>query len=77
MRANDTDVFLVLITNVHQLLRSHLWYESGLNHDNSRAFHDITRLATAILYRRALPGLHGFTGCDYSPSFFGKGKCDL
>ena len=74
VRANDIDVFLVLITNVHQLLRSHLWHESGLDHDNSRAFHDITRLAAAIPYRRALPELHGFTGCDYSPSFFRKGK---
>ena len=65
---------MILPVNVHQLKRSHLWYECGLDHDNSRAFYDITRLAAAIPFKMALPGIYGFTGTDYTPSFFRKGK---
>ena len=64
VRGNDTDIFVILIVNVHQLKRSHLWYECGLDHDNSRAFYDSTRLAAAIPFKMALP----------TPSFFRKGK---
>ena len=58
-RGNDTDTFVILLINVHQLKCSHLWYECGLDHENSRSFYDITRLVAEIPFKRALPGNYG------------------
>ena len=74
VRANDTDVAIVLLANVHVLNLSQLWYDSGLDGNNTRKYTSITKLAASIPYNSALPGLYAFTGCDYTPFFFGKGK---
>ena len=76
VRGNDTDIFVILLVNIHQLKRSHLWYECGLDHDNSRSFYDITRLAAAIPFNSWLCLV--FTGSlalIILRRSFEKGKC--
>ena len=50
--------------------------EIGNFSDNSLRFIDITKLAhnLGMQVAQALPAFHAFTGCDFSPSFVGKGK---
>ena len=50
--------------------------EIGNVSDNSLRFIDITKLAhnLGIQVAQALPAFLAFTGCDFSPSFVGKGK---
>ena len=44
--------------------------------NNSRRFIDVTNLSITLGSHvcDALPGLHAFTGCDFTSSFLGKGK---
>ena len=74
VRANDTDIFIVLLANVPVLRFSHHWYDSGLDGNNTRQYTDITQLSEAVDNKEALPGIYAFTGCDYTPFFFRKGK---
>ena len=74
IRGTDTDICVVLLSNAHKLQMSHLWYDTGLDHDNSRCYIDITKLSNDLSICNALPGLYAFTGCDYTPFFFRKGK---
>ena len=74
VRANDADICVILTSNVHHLSNSHLWYDSGLDYDNSREHVDITSLSRSINYTKSLAGAYAFLGIDYSPAFFGKGK---
>ena len=74
VRANDADICVILIANAHHLEKSHLWYDAGQDHDNTREYIDITTLQHNMSYTRALPGAYGFLDNDYSPAFFGKGK---
>ncbi len=53
---------------------SHLWFESGFNHNKSRSYYDITKLAAGMDFKKALPDIHAFTRSDYTPSFHRKGK---
>ena len=46
----------------------------GLDYNNSRTYIDIKATADRINYVQALPGIYVFTGCDYTPAFFKKGK---
>ena len=72
--SNDADICVILTSNVHHLSNSHLWYDSGLDYDNSREHVDITSLSRSINYTKSLAGAYAFLGIDYSPAFFGKGK---
>ena len=74
VRANDADICVILTSNVHHLSNSHLWYDSGLDYDNSREHVDITSLSRSRNYTKSLAGAYAFLGIDYSPAFFGKGK---
>ena len=75
VRATDTDI-LVLLLYYAQKLNINLWMDLGHSTDNSRRLANITDLAEHIgpLVCKALPGYHALTGCDYTSSFFGKGK---
>ena len=70
VRANDTYIFVVLLANVSVLRLNHLLYDLGLNGNNT----DITQLSEAVDNKEALTGIYAFTGCDYTPFFFRKGK---
>ena len=44
IRVNDTDIFIILLANVQKLSRSHLWFDTGLDSDNSHNYVDISKL---------------------------------
>ena len=73
VRANDTDVAIILLANIN-LLSSEVWYESGLDYNNSREYLSITKLYQTMENPEAWIGLYSFLGNDYTPAFYGKGK---
>ena len=54
----------------------HIWYDCGLNSNNSRRYVDISLLARNVGQNlcTAIAGFHAFTGSDYTASFLNKGK---
>ena len=69
IRGNDTDIFITLLANVQKLSRSYLWFDTGLDSDNSRNYVDISKLSKELDYVKALPGIYTYTGIDYLPVF--------
>ena len=77
VRGNDTDIIyiaIILTCNATLLTNSHLWYYFGVGYNNNREYLDIPKLSKCLTYVQALPGIYVFTGNDYSPSFYRKGK---
>ena len=56
------------------MLRNHLWFDTGLDSDNSRNYVDISKLSKELDYVKALPRICAYTGIDYLPAFSRKGK---
>jgi len=75
VRANDTGVLIILLTHDHAL-PAHIWYDCGLNSNNTRRYVDISLLASDMGPElcAAIAGFHAFTGSDYTASFLNKGK---
>ncbi len=75
VRCNDTDVLIIFLLH-SSMLPVHVWLEAGLTYNNSRCFIDVNHLAEYLGpdICNVLPGLHAFTGCDYTAAFLGKGK---
>ena len=74
IRDNDLDIFIILLENVQKLSRSHIWFDTGLDSDNSRNYVDISKLSKELYCVKALPGIYAYTGIDYLPAFYRKGK---
>ena len=74
IRRNDTDIFIILLANVQKLWRSHLWFDTGLDSDNSHNYVDISKLSKELDYVKTLPGIYAYTGIDYLPIFCRKGN---
>ena len=74
VRANDTDVAVILIYNVKLTENSNMWYDFGIDSNNSREYLDVTKLHKSIDYVDALSGIYPFTDNDYTPAFYRKGK---
>ncbi|KAG1648372.1 hypothetical protein GQR58_029891 [Nymphon striatum] len=75
VRATDTDIMVILLYHARQL-NANMWMDLGHSADNTRRYAHITTLANHIdpVLCKALPGYHALTGCDYTSSFFRKGK---
>ena len=73
IRANDTNIIVILLANAKKF-RSDTWYDRGLDSVNTRCYADITNLAKTINYVDALLGTYVYTGYDYTPVFYQKGK---
>lgn len=56
------------------LTNSHLWYDFGVDYNNSHEYLDVTKWSKCLTFVPALPGIHVFTGNDYSPAFYRKGR---
>ena len=67
IRGNDTDIFIISLENVQKLSQSHLWFNTGLDSDNSRSYVDISKLSKELNYGKTLPRIYAYTGTDYSP----------
>ena len=69
---NNIDILIILLTNVQHLENSKLWYDSGLNNDNSRYYIDVKALQDKIPHFKAITVAYSFLGNNYTPSFFSK-----
>ena len=73
IRCNDTDILIIMLSNIQKFSQSHVWLDMGLDY-NSRIFIDVKGTADKLNFIQALPGIYAFTGCDYTPAFLRKGK---
>ena len=64
MWANDTDVAIILLVNIN-LFSSEVWYESGLDYNNTREYLSLTKLNQTTEYLKAWIGLYSFLGNEY------------
>ena len=74
IRCNDTDILIIMLLNIQILSQSHVWLDMGLDYSNSCTFIDVKKTADKLNYIQASSGVYAFTGCDYTPVFFRKGK---
>lgn len=75
LRCSDTDILIILLGNLKYIKRSYnIWMEVGTG--NFQRYIDVSKLHEHLgeALSSALPGYHAFTGCDYNPAFFRKGK---
>jgi len=77
VRSNDTDVLVVLLCYAgaaHDC--PNVWMDVGLSSNNTRRYISIPKLVDELesTVLQALPGLHAFTGTDFTASFMNKGK---
>ena len=68
------DILIIMLSNIQKFSQSHVWLDMGLDYNNSRNLIDVKGTADKLKYIQALPGVCTFTGCDYTPAFFKKGK---
>ena len=74
IRCNDTDILIIILSNIQQFSQSHVWINLGSDYNNSRTFIDIKGTADKLIYIQALPGVYALTWCDYLLAFFREGK---
>ena len=74
IKCNDTDILIIMLLNIHKFSQSHVWLDMGLDYNNSSTFIDVKGTADKLNYIQELPGIYTFTGCNYPPAFFRKGK---
>jgi len=82
VRASDTDVIVILLSMIGRHIQNGqtpgvVIMDCGTG--NSRRYIDVTAIANALETKQrrlstALAGLHAFTGCDFTSSFYRKGK---
>ena len=82
IRASDTDVLVILLGMLGRHLQSETSYSRIImdcGSGNDRRHIDVGSIATALEAKQnglaaAMPGLHAFTGCDFTAAFYRKGK---
>ncbi|XP_063694110.1 uncharacterized protein LOC134825850 [Bolinopsis microptera] len=82
VRTGDTDVIFILVGQCRKFLllnkNLQLFVDMHTSSSNkgSSSYIDIVKIATSIGINRSvgLPLLHAYSGCDYTPSFYGIGK---
>lgn len=76
IKASDTDILVIILGNIHKLASLEIYLSTIGSKPNIINFINCTKLATTLgdLVCRALPGFHAYTGCDYTASFYRKGK---
>ena len=74
IRSNDTDVLCILVYHMKTIL-ANVFMDTGYDHNNTRKYIDLNSLSMALgPMCDALPGVHAFSGSDYTCAFMGKGK---
>ena len=70
IRSNVTDVLIILLYYMSQVdTQIRVWLDAGLASNNTRRFISINDLVDNIENDLLdIPGLHAFTGCDYTSS---------
>lgn len=75
IRCSDTDILVILLGNMVNLKStSKIWMDVGVGYNlrtiNVSQLYDTLGQSVCT----ALPAFHAFTGCDFNPAFFRKGK---
>lgn len=73
VKCSDTDIVVIMLGNLHKI-KAKVYIDCGVS--NTRHIIDVNALheLLGLDLCKALPGFHAFTGCDYNPAFFRKGK---
>ena len=74
IRGKGTDIFIILLANDQKLSISDLWFDTGLDSDNSRNYVEISKLSKEIDHVKVLPGIYTYAGIDYLSAFYRKEK---
>ena len=75
IRCNDTDVLIIMLCNIHKFSNNEIWLDLGTDYNNSRHYVHVRRTAENMKhFISALPGIYNFSGNDYIPCFYKKGK---
>ncbi|XP_046481702.2 uncharacterized protein [Neodiprion pinetum] len=76
IRGSDTDILIIMLGNMVNLKNpsSHIWMLTGTG--NNERFIDVSKIYTELgpLLAKSLIGFHAFTGCDFNPAFYNRGK---
>lgn len=75
VRTSDSDIPIIVLGNMHNFKNKvRVWIKLGTG--NRERFLNVNQLYSALGKNvcRALPSFHAFSGCDYNPAFFKKGK---
>lgn len=75
IRCSDTDILVILLGNMNHI-RSKLNIYMLLGSGNAQRYINVTQLYETLgpSLCASLPGFHAFTGCDFNPAFFRRGK---
>ena len=76
VRANETDVLVLLIYHQTHFLNSQVWLDCGVSSNNSRRTINVTCITEDHGHDlvEALSGYHAFTGSDFTAAFARLGK---
>ena len=75
IRTSDTDILVIMLANMEHLQATvEIWMDLGIG--NARRYIDVSALYNKLgpKISKALPGLHAFTGCDFNPALYRRGK---
>ncbi|XP_028411728.1 uncharacterized protein LOC114534481 [Dendronephthya gigantea] len=73
IKSPDTDVFVIAL-NASLDIDADIFMETGVGHGRRIISLSNVRQSLGDQWCRSLLGLHAFTGCDTTSSFYGKGK---
>ena len=76
IRTDDTDSLVIALGNKHLFSELQIWLEVGVQGKNNLRFIDVKTIHSELgeTLCKSLPAYHALTGCDYTASFFKKGK---
>ena len=74
IRCNDTNILVIMLSNIHHFVSSSVWLDVGLEHNNSRKYINLKETARNCNYVKALPGVYAISGLDFIPAWARKGK---
>lgn len=75
IRTYDTDIVVIMLANMEHLqARVEIWMDLGVG--NAHRYIDVSALYKKLgpKISKALPALHAFTGCDFNPALYRRGK---
>lgn len=75
IRTSDTDILVIMLANMEYLQATvEVWMDLGVG--NARRYVDVSALYSKLgpQISKALPALHAFTGCDFNPALYRRGK---
>lgn len=76
VKSSDTDVLVILLGHIFELRQFEIWLMSSTNREVDDNCVNCTKLGNILGENmcKALPGFHAYTGCDFTASFYKKGK---